>query len=490
LSQISPAALLPAIVAGFPETAVLVDVRSGRRLSRDDIWQTVCARAVALCASGIGRGDTVVIGQPDGVRFILDVFAAWTAGAIALAVNPKLTADEQGRVLASTGAKIWLGRAGCETHIRTVGDAPADFGILAGRALGLDVPALMLMTSGTTGAPKGVVHSLRSLSTRLALNIDAIGHADLARTLNVLPVFFGHGLIGNCLTALAAGGALHVWTDTDISELRALADVVDREKITFMSSVPSFWKIAMRVSARPRHPLARVHVGSAPLSIELWTGISEWAGTRRVFNMYGMTETANWIGGACLEDPGARDGLVGHVWGGSLGVVGEDGEIRTRGVGEVVLNSPTIMLGFHGKADQTAEVFHGAWFRTGDIGEIDAYGRLMLVGRIKNEINRGGVKVPAEEIDALLERHPDIGEASAFAVPDPVSGEAVAVAIVMRPGAETTDDAIKEWCRRHIRPEAVPSQLYRLAEIPRNERGKVLRDVVRQTALSPASAAR
>ena len=71
----------------------------------------------------------------------------------------------------------------------------------------------MLMTSGTTGTPKGVVHSLRSLSARLALNIDAIGHADLARTLNVLPAFFGHGLIGNCLTALAAGGALHVWTN-------------------------------------------------------------------------------------------------------------------------------------------------------------------------------------------------------------------------------------------------------------------------------------
>ena len=85
-----------------------------------------------------------------------------------------------------------------------------------------------------------------------------------------------------------------------------------------MSSVPSFWKIAMRMSDGPKRPLARVHVGSAPLSLEFWKEISRWVGTTRVFNMYGMTETANWIGGASLEDPGAGDGLVGRAWGGSL----------------------------------------------------------------------------------------------------------------------------------------------------------------------------
>jgi acyl-CoA synthetase (AMP-forming)/AMP-acid ligase II len=489
LTQIPLAGLLPAIVAGIPETASLVEVRSGKRRSRDEIWQAVTARAAALVASGLATGDTVVVGQPEGARFILDVFAAWTAGAVAVAVNPKLTPDEQARVLASTGAKLWLGPVTCDTplHIAET-DIPGDLAPLAGRALGLDVPALMLMTSGTTGTPKGVVHSLRSLAARLALNINAIGRADLARTLNVLPAFFGHGLIGNCLTPLAAGGALYVWTGPDITEIRSFGDLLDREQITFMSSVPSFWKIAMRMSGRPEKPLARIHVGSAPLSLELWSEISRWTGTKRVFNMYGMTETANWIGGASLEDPAAGDGLVGEAWGGSFGVLGEDGDVRQIGSGEVVLNSPSIMLGFHGMADKTAEVFHGSWFRTGDIGEIDPDGRLFLVGRIKNEINRGGIKVPAEEIDMLLERHPDIAEACAFGLPDPVSGEAVAVAIVMRADAQSTDEAIKEWCRSRIRAEAVPSQLFRLHEIPRNERGKIVRGVVREAALAAGSA--
>ena len=489
MTEAAIATLLPSIVAALPDTAQLIDVRSGKRYSRDAIWQEVCARASALVETGIEPGDMIVVGQPDGVAFILDVFAAWTAGAVAVAVNPKLTPDEQRRVLASTGAKLWLGPVACETPLSLVRRERPPAGNLKGRALGIDAPALMLMTSGTTGTPKGVVHNLRSLSARLALNISAIGHADLARTLNVLPAFFGHGLIGNCLTALAAGGALHVWTGPDVNELRGLSDFLDRERITFMSSVPSFWKIAMRMSGGPRHPLARVHVGSAPLSLEFWTEISRWVGTKRVFNMYGMTETANWIGGAALDDPRAGDGLVGHTWGGSVAVLREDGKVSMRGSGEVILNTPSIMLGFHDMPDKTAEAFHGSWFRTGDIGEIDAEGRLFLVGRIKNEINRGGIKVPAEEIDMLLERHPDIAEACAFGLPDPVSGECVAVAIVMRPGSSGSDDTIKEWCRAHIRAEAVPSQIFRLAEIPRNERGKIVRSVVRETALSIRAAA-
>ncbi len=455
-------------------------MQSGRR---------VCARAAMLVASGVERGDTVVVGQPEGAAFILDVFAAWTAGAVAVAVNPKLTPDEQRRVLASTGAKLWLGPVACETPLSLDEAAPPGLGVLAGRALGLDVPALMLMTSGTTGTPKGVVRSLRSLSTRLALNIDAIGRADLARTLNVLPAFFGHGLIGNCLTALAAGGDAsrldqpgYRRTARSLRVHRSRADHLHELGAVLLEDRDTHVR-------RAETPLARVHVGSAPLSLQFWDEISRWVGTKRVFNMYGMTETANWIGGASLGDQGAGDGLVGRAWGGSFGVLGEDGEVRTTGGGEVVLNSPSIMLGFYGMADKTAEVFHGSWFKTGDIGEIDAEGRLFLVGRIKNEINRGGIKVPAEEIDMLLERHPDIAEACAFGLPDPVSGEAVAVAIVMRPGALGTDEAIKEWCRQHIRAEAVPSRIFRLAEIPRNERGKIVRSVVREAALSIRAAA-
>ena len=138
------------------------------------------------------------------------------------------------------------------------------------------------------------------------------------------------------------------------------------------------------------------------------------------------------------------------------------------------------MLGYWQRPDLDAEAFIDGWFRTGDIGELDAFGRLTLVGRIKTEINRGGIKVQAEEVDLLLERHPDIAEACAFGLPDAIAGELVAAAIVLKPGALYDPEAIKAWCRTMARPDAVPSKLFALAAIPRNERGKLVRADVRR----------
>ncbi|RYH03708.1 MAG: hypothetical protein EON57_09520 [Alphaproteobacteria bacterium] len=99
---------------------------------------------------------------------------------------------------------------------------------------------------------------------------------------------------------------------------------------------------------------------------------------------------------------------------------------------------------------------------------------------MKTEINRGGIKVQAEEVDLLLERHPDIAEACAFGLPDPIAGELVAAAVVLKPGAAYDPEAIKAWCRTMARPDAVPSKLFALESIPRNERGKLVRADIRR----------
>lgn len=238
----------------------------------------------------------------------------------------------------------------------------------------------------------------------------------------------------------------------------------------------------MRMSRPPDKAPARVHIGSAPLSADQWSAIAEWIGTRNVFNMFGMTETANWIGGGMLADAEGRDGFVGRIWGGTYAVLKDDRTIATVGRGEVLVQSPTIMQNDLNAPDKTQEAFVAGWFRTGDIGELDEVGCLTLVGRIKSEINRAGIKIQAEEIDMLLERHPQIDEACAFAIPDPVSGEAVAAALVPSDGATVDTQEVRDWCRARARAEAVPAALYILEEIPRNERGKIVRDRVREAA--------
>ncbi|MBX3580448.1 MAG: acyl--CoA ligase [Rhizobiaceae bacterium] len=434
----------------------------------------VAMRSGELSGAGIGRGQCAVIAQRAPLDYLRDLLALWEVGAMAIAVNPAITQEERDNVMRATRAVALLDEAPLVAHAGAVPESAR---------LGPDSPALTLMTSGTTGRPKGIVHTQRSLAARLALNVGAIGRTDLERSLCVLPLHFGHGLIGNILTVLAAGGTLYLWPQPSIDEMRGFGSLVDSQRISFMSSTPAFWNVAMRLSQRPTHAMQRVHIGSAPLSIEHWRAVAEWTGTRRVFNMYGMTETANWIGGACLDDDGAADGAVGFPWGGTAALLGDDGKLKREGSGEVLISTPSMMTGYLDMEAETKAAFHGAWLRTGDIGRLDAEGRLTLVGRIKHEINRGGVKVPAEEIDMLLERHPAISEACAFGLPDPAAGEVVAAAIVLS-GKEADIPAIRAWCRERCRAEAVPSRLFVLEAIPRNDRGKVVRDRVREAALA------
>lgn len=475
----------------LPPSTRLLDQRTSVEFDRPALVSAVAHRERMFIDAGVSSGMRIVLGHGEGVGFIVDLFAAWRLGAVAVVVSPSLTAAERLRVAVATQATLWIGPEATEgvALLPPQTPRPQDKSIHIGRgAIDLDGPALVLMTSGTTSTPKGVVHSHRSLRSRIALNLAHIDSSDLVRSLNVLPMHFGHGLVGNCLTPLAAGAALTLWPEPGMTGFSALGDVIDDHQITFVSSVPAMWRVVLRASSSPRaNSIRRVHVGSAPLSVELWQSIARWCNTRRILNMYGATETANWIGGHSLEQGDVADGLVGRPWGGALRVATPHGRLTETGEGEVVVVSPSLMTGYLGQPELTARVVQDGCFFTGDRGVIDAHGRLRLIGRREHEINRAGMKIPAEEIDLLLERHPAVTEACAFALDDPVAGEIVAAAIVpARPGAVCAQDLLN-WCQTRIRKEAVPARFYILSALPRSERGKVSRSQVRAVSTGKTS---
>jgi acyl-CoA synthetase (AMP-forming)/AMP-acid ligase II len=396
----------------------------------------------------------VVVAARDPLACLVALFATWVSGNCAVLVNPELKPDERVRVTAKVTPRLWFGASGLRP---VAGDAPPPEWPDA---------ALILMTSGTTGEPKGVTHSLAGLEARLRLNLAAIGETALARALCPLPLYFGHGLIGNCLTPLLAGGTVHILDRPGMEDFAGMGALIDRLNVTFLSSVPSFWRMVLRMSPPPAAPPGRVHVGSAPLPVALWSEIAEWCGTDEVYNTYGMTETANWISGARLDAAGA-EGNVGKPWGGRFGVF-RDGALRETGRGEVAVQSPARMLGLWGAAEQ-AETPDG-WLMTGDIGELQEDQTLRLIGRVKNEINKGGIKVLAEEVDMLLERHPDVLEACAFGIPDEISGELVGA--VVRIDGQTTPEELIAWCRGEVRADAVPHRVAVADEIAKTDRGK------------------
>jgi len=339
----------------------------------------------------------------------------------------------------------------------------------------------VLFTSGTTGAPKGVVLTFRALFARIALNHAAIGDPLRGRTLVTLPTHFGHGLIGNALTPLLAGGDI-VLAPRGLGLAKDLARLIDAERITFMSSVPTLWRMALKLSSPPAGgTLARVHVGSAPLSAALWADIAAWSRAETV-NCLGITETANWIGGASSRADGIADGYVGRPWGGSVAVRLDDGRVMAAGEGEIVVQTPALMQGYLDRPDLTAAVLEAGWYRTGDQGVVEARG-VTVQGRLKDEINRAGFKVQPAELDMLIEQHADVAEACAFAIPDAISGEIVGAAVRFKPGVTGDLEAVRAFCRERLRREATPERWFAVDEIPRTARGKVSREAVRRTLL-------
>jgi acyl-CoA synthetase (AMP-forming)/AMP-acid ligase II len=433
-----------------------------------------------------------VLAHDEAGAFFADLFAVWSLGACAAVVSSQLTPAELANVVAFAEATAVI--VGEKTRsfspAQSVAIIPAaslpveraDPAPLAIEAAPSD-PALILFTSGTTGDPKGVVHTFGSLAARVSLNCERISRETLARTLCVLPMHFGHGLIGNCLTPLFAGGHLFVARGDGLSRATGLSSSLADHGITFMSSVPSFWRIALQASRRPgRATLRQVSVGSAPVSADLVTAIADWTGTQDVRNMYGITETANWLAGGSLIDRPAEDGLVGPMWGGTAAVY-TDGRIDAHGTGEIVVRTPSLMSGYLRRPDLTSAAIIDGWYHTGDIGTVDEHGTLRLTGRIRNEINYGGMKVSPEEIDLLLERHPAVAEACAFGVPDPVAGEIVAVAVRLGTGAPVTAQELRAWCLERLKRDAVPQRWFMVAEIPKTDRGKLNRDKVRAACL-------
>jgi acyl-CoA synthetase (AMP-forming)/AMP-acid ligase II len=303
-----------------------------------------------------------------------------------------------------------------------------------------------------------------------------------ARTLCMLPTHFGHGLICNCLFPWLSGNDLYIIPSFRPDLVTRIGGAIDEYGITFMSSVPSHWKLALRLAKPPqRGTLRRVHVGSAPLSAQAWDDIRKWTGTRQVCNAYGITETGSWVAGLENADVPAEDGLIGVGWGAVVKVLktnettwplGPEMECAVSESGYVWLNTPALMKGYFRRDDLTAKAVANGWFMTGDIGCIDGQGRLFLRGRERDEINRGGMKIYPSDIDAVVERYAAARDVCAFALDDPIYGQAVGMAVVLSDTRPETIHGLHDWMRSHLAEHKMPSRWWAIETIPRTSRGK------------------
>lgn len=475
----------------------LTEPLTGRSWSPEEILTRIGGRVALYEASGLRRGDRVFLHYGNNLEFFVDLLAIWHLGGCAVPVDARLTPFEVMTLARSARpvCSVWrespdpslvrdLPELG--TRVLEMPDDSAKSPAPSGRPSSrLDDEALILFTSGTTGNPKGVVHTHRSLHARWTSLASALGHATYRRTLCLLPTHFGHGLICNCLFPWLAGNDLHVLPPFRADILTQLGDVIDRNEITFLSSVPTVWRLAIKTARPPSEgSLLRVHCGSAPLTANLWRAVQEWAGTHDVKNAYGITETGSWLAGTPDDFTEPEDGLVGVAWGGVLRVMpsSDPAESPTWAApcapgesGHVWIRTPALMKGYLDRDDLTDAVVTDGWFFTGDIGVMDERGQLYLRGREREEINKAGMKVHPGDVDAVVERFPDTLDVCTFAVPDALLGEDVGVAVVLPDVTDQMLLAVHAWAREHLAAHQLPKRWYLLEEIPRTSRGKVNR---------------
>jgi long-chain acyl-CoA synthetase len=538
---------LLADVAGPDPGRPLVEFK-GTWLGYREVDRLSDAFAAALAGLGVRKGDRLALLLPNCPQFLVAELGAWKAGAVVVPLNPLYTADELARPLIETEAETavvltpFYGRVksvqprtalrrvvatGIKEHLppllrllftlfkeRRLGHridlAAGDawlaelIGAHAGAprpavSVGPDDPAVILMSGGTTGTPKGVVGRHGDLvTTGVQGRVWCRGvMGDGGETLLLpLPLFHAAGGVLGLSVMLASGNAVSLVPNPRDQD--DLLRTIRRVRPTFFAGVPALFASLLghpRIAGR-RIDLRSIKLcfcGAAPLLAETKRRFEELTGGR-ICEVYSLTEAlvamvgnpvrgVNKIGSVGMPAPDVDLRIVDTVDGRRDLPAGE--------VGEVLLRAPQVMTGYWRAPEETALALRdhgdggGPWLHTGDLGYLDEDGYLFLVDRMKDLMKPGGMQVWPREVEEVVAAHPAVAEVGVAAVRDS-RGEAVKAWVVLRPGTAATADEIRAWCKERLAPFKVPSQVEFRSDLPKSLVGKVL---CRALAAEPPPAA-
>ncbi len=343
-----------------------------------------------------------------------------------------------------------------------------------------DEPAVILYTSGTTGRSKGAVLSHGNLLANTDTLHACWGWRSSDVLIHALPIFHVHGLFVAAQGALFSGSRM-IW----FNRFDAGAVVRRLAEATVFMGVPTLYVRMLQENALNREACANVRLfvaGSAPLLADTFDRWHERTG-HRILERYGMSETVMLTSNPYHPRDGERRaGTVGYPLPAvQLRIVQDGGTPCARGeIGAIEVKGPSVFKGYWRAPELTAEAFTpDGWFRTGDMGTIDARGYVVIVGRSKDLIITGGYNVYPAEVESYLNELPGVAESAVIGVPHPDFGEAVVAVITAEPGAAPDPIALIAELKSRIANFKVPKRLFVVDELPRNVMGKVQKAVLR-----------
>ncbi|MEV4319465.1 AMP-binding protein [Actinocrispum sp. NPDC049592] len=412
-------ALLRGHAEATPGAEAVVEI-GGARLTYRDLFDQAARVAGGLRAGGLEAGDRVALRYPAGVSWVVAFWGTVLAGGVPVAVNTRLTAPEVEFVLGDAGVSVDLDAT------TPLPDGPPFVG-----DAGPDDLAALFYTSGTTGRPKGVPTTHHAFLSNAENMIRCMGIGRDAgaamRTLISVPLFHVTGCNSQLLVAAYVGGTAVIMPTLDLGQL---AEVVGGERISFLVTVPAVYALLLRNSSLVGADLSAVRwvgYGGAPIATSLVRKLQEAFPRARVFNGYGMTETASLLTVLPHEDAAEHADSVGYaVPVVDLAIDPLDGPDH----GELLARGPNVTAGYWNRPDATADTITDGWLHTGDIVRVDAAGRIAIVDRAKDIINRGGENVSSVEVEDVLSDAPGVAEVAVIGVPDEVMGEKVGAVLV------------------------------------------------------------
>ena len=431
-------------------------------------WRRFEGRAGAVASSlareGIGRGSRVALCLEDPVEIVIALFGGLKAGATVLPVNPRLAAGERERILADFAP---------DRSIGTIGENEASFPAVE---TGPGNAAIVLYTSGSTGDPKGVLLSQQAVAWALVSWRGPV--MDLSEddvSLCALPLAHSLGIFGSVLAPLLSGGSVAFLGRFDPGD--ALA-AIERHRVSVFPGVATMFRRILDCPALPAADLSSLRYalsGAAPCP---WDLARHWRGKTgvRIVRGYGMTELFRPISYRAADPADLPDAIGRAVPGVGLRVVDDGGTPLVAGeTGELWIDSPARMSGYLGRPDDTAAVFEGAWFRTGDLATLSPEGYVRIVGRKKDMILRGGYTVAPGEVEAVLMTHPEIAEAAVIGIPDDDLGEDIAAFVSLKRAEAADAEEIVAFCRDRMAGYKYPRHVRIEPALPKGPAGKVLK---------------
>jgi long-chain acyl-CoA synthetase len=514
------ASLLARSASAWPALPALA---RGTTVLRD--YATLAARAArlagAFAACGLANGDRVALVSRNDPAYIETLFGCWWAGLIAVPINAKLHARELAYMIEDSGAR-WIfadrdwhslvgsGGEGFAGLSRVVLLGGPDYERLASghppaaiAPCAPDDPAWLFYTSGTTGRPKGVeiTHgNLGAMAAAFVASVEPIAPGDAL--LHPAPLSHGSGLY---LLPHVAGGAVSVVPESggfDAAEICALLSTWERAAFFAAPTMVKRLVAAREIGDAPLTRLKCIVYGGGPMYVADARAAFAALGPR-LAQIYGQGEspmTITAMNRAAIADALRRgdDARLASVGTAQAGVElriadADDRALPAGDLGEILVRGPTVMRGYWRNAEATRSTLAGGFLHTGDVGRLDADGYLTLIDRSKDLIISGGSNIYPREVEEVLLSHPDVAEAAVIGRAHADWGEEVVACVVVRGGSAPEEGrvraltrALDQWCLERIARFKRPKAYLVLAELPRNNTGKVLKTELRRIVANQA----